>query len=61
MVSLNLSEREAEVLRDVLEQQHQTLLLEIAKTDTREYRDTLQERETIMRGISDQLEEPRSR
>ena len=58
MISLNLSPREAEVLRDVLQQQHNTLLMEIAKTDTREYRDSLQEREAVVRHISEQLEEP---
>jgi hypothetical protein len=61
MVQLNLSAREANVLRDVLQQQHTTLLMEIAKTDTRDYRDSLQERETIVRKITEQLEiqEPR--
>ncbi|MGH7470027.1 MAG: hypothetical protein ACRENP_18940 [Longimicrobiales bacterium] len=61
MVQLNLSAREATVLRDVLQQQHTTLLMEIAKTDTRDYRDSLQERETIVRRITEQLETPEAR
>ena len=61
MISLNLSAEEAQVLRDMLEQQHTSLLLEIAKTDTREYRSALQEREDVLRRITDQLEERENR
>jgi hypothetical protein len=56
MVSINLSDQEADVLRDVLAQQHDRLLMEIANTDAREFRKSLQERETIVRKISDQLD-----
>jgi hypothetical protein len=58
VIHLDLSDQEALVLRDVLQQQHTTLLMEIAKTDAREYRDSLQERETIVRRITEQLEGP---
>jgi hypothetical protein len=57
MVSLTLSAQEAAVLRDVLEQQHNTLLMEIAKADAREYRHSLQEREAVVRRITEQLED----
>ena len=60
VISLNLSAQEAEVLRDLLEQQHTSLLLEIAKTDAREFRSALQEREEVVRRISDQLEDSES-
>jgi NurA-like 5'-3' nuclease len=60
MVSLNLSQKEADVLRDVLTQQHNRLLMEIANTDVREYRDSLKERETIVRKITDQLDGSRT-
>ncbi len=56
MISLSLSAEEAEVLRDLLEQQHTSLLMEIAKTDAREFRSALQEREEVVRRISDQLD-----
>jgi hypothetical protein len=58
MIHLDLSDQEAVVLRDVLQQQHTTLLMEIANTDAREYRDALQQRETIVRRITEQLEGP---
>ena len=61
VISLNLSAEEAQVLRDMLEQQHTSLLMEIAKTDTREYRSALQEREDVLRRITDQLEERENR
>jgi hypothetical protein len=57
VISLNLSVEEAQVLRDMLQQQHTSLLMEIAKTDAREYRTALQEREDVVRRITDQLED----
>jgi hypothetical protein len=55
MPALQLSAEEAEVLKEILQSYHDTLLMEIANTDTRDFRDRLKHRETVTRDVLQQL------
>ena len=55
MVTLELDPTEAEVLRLVLENYLSDLRMEIAGTDSMDYRVKLKERKRILRGIADRL------
>lgn len=54
-MDLQLTESEAELLRKILEADRSTLLLEIARTDTRTMRDALKKREEVLEGILHRL------
>lgn len=54
-MDLRLTESEAELLRKILEADRSTLLLEIARTDTRTMRDALKKREEVLEGILHRL------
>ena len=55
MLRLTLTEPEAELLREVLEEWLADLRMEISATDSAAYRDGLKARETLLRGILDRL------
>jgi hypothetical protein len=54
-MEVRLDEGEALVLREALEKDRKELLLEIARTDHRELREELRERETLLEGILKKL------
>lgn len=54
-MNVNVSEREAEVARDVLEHAYRELLLEIARAEHHEFRSVLQEREKVLKVLLEKL------
>lgn len=54
-MELRLTDAEARVLEEILEGDISRLLLEIAKTDNRQMREGLKEREGLVKGIVDRL------
>ena len=60
MVNLELSDDEAKVLQNVLENYHSHLDLEIHRTYKREFRDALKERENFLAGIVERLRKQRA-
>jgi len=54
-MELTLSEKEVEVLRDMLEKDIHELLMEIANSDTRKFRDDLKFKEGLLKGIIEKL------
>ncbi len=60
MVNLELSEDEAKVLQNVLENYHSHLDVEIHRTYKREFRDALKEREKFLAGIIARLRKQRA-
>ena len=59
MVNLELSEDEAKVLQNVLENYHSHLDVEIHRTYKREFRDALKEREKFLANIIERLRKQR--
>ena len=55
MKTIQLSADEASVLREVLQSYHDSLLLEISHSDTREFKDMLRSRETVVSRTLEQL------
>jgi len=55
MKTIQLSADEATVLREVLQSYHDSLLLEISHSDTREFKDMLRSRETVVSRTLEQL------
>jgi hypothetical protein len=53
--TIQLSADEAIVLREVLQSYHDSLLLEISHSDTREFKDMLRARETVVSHTLEQL------
>ena len=53
--TIQLSADEASVLREVLQSYHDSLLLEISHSDTREFKDMLRSREAVVSRTLDQL------
>ena len=53
--TIQLSADEASVLREVLQSYHDSLLLEISHSDTREFKDMLRSRETVVSRTLEQL------
>jgi len=60
MVNLELSEDEAKVLQNVLENYHSHLDVEIHRTYKREFRDALKEREKFLAAIIQRLRKQRA-
>ncbi|MGD2067514.1 MAG: hypothetical protein PVI57_02420 [Gemmatimonadota bacterium] len=56
MVDLKLDADEAELLRQVLRDYLSDLRMEIADTDSLDYRDRLKDRKQRLRGIAEKLE-----
>lgn len=54
-MELTLTDAEGTILRETLEKAVDDLLREIANTDSREFRERLNEREEIVRGILERL------
>ena len=59
MVNLELSEDEAKVLQNVIENYHSHLDVEIHRTYKREFRDALKEREKFLSNIIERLRKQR--
>ena len=57
-MELRLTEKEHELLLQLLQEQHKHLLHEIAKADHHEFRTALRHRCTALEGIMDKLKEP---
>jgi hypothetical protein len=60
MVNLELSEDEAKVLQNVLENYHSHLDVEIHRTYKREFRDALKEREKFLANVIERLRKHRA-
>ena len=56
MKTIQLSADEANVLREVLKSYHDSLLLEISHSDTRQFKDMLRSRETVVSRTLEQLD-----
>ena len=54
--TIQLSADEASVLREVLKSYHDSLLLEISHSDTRQFKDMLRSRETVVSRTLEQLD-----
>ena len=54
--TIQLSADEASVLREVLQSYHDSLLREISHSDTREFKDMLRSRETVVSRTLEQLD-----
>jgi hypothetical protein len=55
-MNFNMTEAEAELLRDILSQNHRELLLEIARAEHHEFKLTLQKREELLKRLLEKLE-----
>ena len=55
MVTLTLSTEEAEIIREALTSHHHTLLLELSKADSLDFKRTLRAREAIVAKALQQL------
>jgi hypothetical protein len=55
MTTLELSDAETEVLREVLEAQLPQLMIESARTDTHDFREYLQRRRVLLEQVLEQL------
>ena len=60
MVNLELSEDEAKVLQNILDNYHSHLDVEIHRTYKREFRDALKEREKFLANIIERLRKHRA-
>ena len=60
MVNLELSEDEAKVLQNILDNYHSHLDVEIHRTYKREFRDALKEREKFLADIIERLRKQRA-
>lgn len=58
MVTLELTASESELLRETLEACRQTLVAEIARADSRQYRTFLRQREEMVESLIDRISEP---
>ena len=61
MVNLELSEDEAKILQNVLENYHSHLDVEIHRTYKREFRDALKEREKFLASVIGRLRQQRAK
>jgi hypothetical protein len=61
VTSIELPERESEFLLEVLASAEKELLTEINRTDTREYRDKLDERLTLLETVRTRITQQLSR
>lgn len=56
MIPLELTEEEAGVLKQLLDDNLSDLRMEIADTDAREFRESLKEKKKLLQGIFDRLQ-----
>ncbi len=54
-MNINLTEQEADVARQILEQGYRELLLEIARAEHHEFKLALQQREKLLKALLDKL------
>lgn len=54
-MNVNMTDREAEVVREILEQGYRELLLEIARAEHHEFKLALQQREKLLKSILEKL------
>jgi hypothetical protein len=54
-MNINLTEQEADVARQILEQGYRELLLEIARAEHHEFKLALQQREKVLKALLDKL------
>lgn len=54
-MNINMTEREAEVVREILEQGYRELLLEIARAEHHEFKLALQQREQLLKSALEKL------
>ncbi len=54
-MNINLTEQEADVARQILEQGYRELLLEIARAEHHEFKVALHERERLLKGLLEKL------
>jgi hypothetical protein len=54
-MNVNISEREAEIAREILESAYRELLLEIARAEHHDFRAVLQEREKLLQALLEKL------
>ncbi|HET9791732.1 MAG TPA: hypothetical protein VJV96_11790 [Candidatus Angelobacter sp.] len=55
-MNINMTEAEAELVRDILAQHHRELLLEIARAEHHEFKLALQKREKLLRELLEKLQ-----
>lgn len=55
MIQLDLTAEEQEILRTVLESYHSDLRMEIADTDSQDFREMLKERKAVVRKVLEAL------
>lgn len=55
MITVTLTTDQATIIREVLSSYHNTLLLELSKADSREFRDMLRSREAVVADMLAQL------
>src|SRR5262245_32114045 len=60
MISISLSQAEAEVISQALHSYHDTLLLELSKADSLRFKEGLREREAVVARVLNQLRAGRS-
>ncbi len=56
MIQLDLSDEEAQVLKEVLETAHSDLRMQIADTDRKDFRDMLKARKAVIAKVLDGLQ-----
>ena len=54
-MNVNISEREAEIAREILEGAYRELLLEIARAEHHDFRVVLQQREKLLQALLEKL------
>lgn len=54
-MNINMTEDEAEMTREILEQGYRELLLEIARAEHHEFKQVLQRREKLLKAILEKL------
>ena len=57
-MELRLTDKEQELLLEILQEQHKHLLHEIAKADHHDFKTTLRHRCTVLEGILQRVNEP---
>ena len=58
LISVTLNEEEREILQEVLEEQHRTLLLEIGNTDHQHFRSVLKKKAAVLEGVLNRMMMP---
>jgi hypothetical protein len=55
MFSISVTPEEAEILREILKADHDSLLRELSRTDSLQYKDVLRPREALVSRLLEQL------